>query len=66
MQDASEQHAVDQAQPGRHPELVGERRWDGILLGNIDLLGVGLLHMAVEPYIAGFTSRRIRTQPLRH
>ena len=44
MQGASEQHAVDQHNQAVIQKWLGNDDWDGILLGNIDLLGVGLLH----------------------
>ena len=44
MQKTSEQHAVDQHNQAVIQRWLEKKRWDGILLGNLDLLGVNLLH----------------------
>ena len=44
MQDQSEQNAVDKHNQTVIRDWLENYNWDGILLGNIDLLGVGLLH----------------------
>ena len=44
MQNASEQQAVDQHNQAVIQRYLENNRWDGILLGNLDLLGVGFLH----------------------
>ena len=48
MQSASEQHAVDQHNKSVIQHWLENESWDGILLGNLDLLGVGLLHWLVN------------------
>ncbi|MCB4406932.1 glycosyltransferase family 4 protein [Synechococcus sp. MU1642] len=48
MQNASEQNAVDIHNQAVIQRWLGKDRWDGILLGNIDLLGVGLLHWLLD------------------
>lgn len=44
MQDESERQAVDKHNQAVIQHWLKNDRWDAILLGNIDLLGVGLLH----------------------
>ena len=44
MQNASEQHAVDQHNQTVIQHWLESNHWDGILLGNLDLLGIELLH----------------------
>ena len=44
MQDQSEQNAVDKHNQTVIRDWIENYYWDGIPLGNIDLLGVGLLH----------------------
>ena len=44
MRSASEKHAVDQHNQTRIQHWLEKERWDGILLGNLDLLGVELLN----------------------
>ena len=48
MQDASEQHAVDKHNHAVIQHWLERDRWNGILLGNIDLFGVGLLHILLS------------------
>ena len=44
IQNASEQQSVDRHNQTVIRHWIENNRWDGILLGNLDLLGVGLLH----------------------
>ena len=44
MQNEPEQQAVDQHNQAVIQRYLENNRWDGILLGNLDLLGVGFLH----------------------
>ena len=48
MQDASKQHAVDKHNQAVIQHWLERDRWNGILLGNIDLFGVGLLHILLS------------------
>ena len=44
MQSASEQNEVDKHNRAVIQNWLEREQWDGILLGNLDLLGAGLLH----------------------
>ena len=61
-----EQNEVDKHNRAVIQNWLEREQWDGILLGNIDLLGVGLLHMATETRAESFAPRRIRPQPVWH
>jgi len=41
-------HAIDLANAAQLRHWLGERRWDGVLLGNLDLLGAELLPVLLE------------------
>ena len=48
MQSASEQNEVDKHNRAVIQNWLEREQWDGILLGNLDLLGAGLLHWLLK------------------